>query len=178
MKTTFQRIVIGFETGEVAVMSFITRGRGPLPPGAKWLGDDPSFGLWERPATDENVIEELSRFALSDGRKIVSWRCAAESEIPTDRSYRDAWSLAGDGKIGHDMPRARELHREKLRRARVGALAALDVEASRADEEGDPGKKADVARRKQALRDAPAHPDIQAATTIEELKAVKLGLLP
>lgn len=178
MSTTFQRILIGFETGEVAVMSFITRGRGPLPPGAKWLGDDPSFGLWERPATDENVIEELSRFALSDGRKIVSWRCAAESEIPTDRSYRDAWSLAGDGKIGHDMPRARELHRAKLRRARVPLLEALDIEAIRADESGDKKAKDAVVARKQALRDAPADPAIEAAKTIEELKAVTLPEAP
>lgn len=179
MRPQQQRILIEFTTGEVAIMSFLTRGRASaLPPGAKWAGDDASFGVFERQATEENVIDELSRFALTDGRTIVGWKLIGESEIPADRTYRDAWAHDGSGKIFHDMPRARELHRAKLRRARVTLLESLDIEAIRADESGDKKAKAAVVARKQALRDAPADPAIEAAKTIEELKEVTLPEAP
>lgn len=47
---------------------------------------------------------------------------------------------------------------------------ALDVEFLRAFEEGDTERSAEIRARKQALRDAPAHPSIDAAKTLDELK--------
>jgi hypothetical protein len=71
-----------------------------------------------------------------------------------------------------DMTKAREIWRNKIREARAEKLKALDVQYQRADEEGDADAKAAVVAKKKALRDAPADPAIDAATTVEELKKV------
>ena len=46
------------------------------------------------------------------------------------------------------------------------------MDYQRADEAGDTGAKADIAKRKQALRDVTADPAIEAARTPDELRAV------
>ena len=108
---------------------------------------------------------------------------------PTDRTFRNAWRMKGRSlegvthpecdKSDVDMPAAREIHRDKIRRKRIAALAALDVEYQRADEEGNQGKKREVAARKQSLRDAPADPAIDAARTPEELtRLLRIALAP
>lgn len=90
------------------------------------------------------------------------------SSIPADRSFRDAWKAD----LSHDMAKCREITRGRLRRARAPMLAALDVEYQRADESGDAKAKAEIAARKKALRDATADPRIDAAKTVDDLKAV------
>jgi hypothetical protein len=75
------------------------------------------------------------------------------------------------------MPKARELHREKLRDLRANLLDALDHEYMQADETNDQAKKRDIAARKQVLRDITAHPEIDAATTPEELKVAGMAVL-
>lgn len=91
-----------------------------------------------------------------------------------DRTFRNAWEIDGKGVSVH-MGKARDIHRNTLRRLREAEFAKLDVDSIRAQEAGDTRKLADVAKRKQALRDAPAHPLIEAAATPEELKAITLG---
>lgn len=93
------------------------------------------------------------------------------SAIPADRTFRDAWKDGG-GKVVHDMNKAREIHKEELRRIRTPKLAALDVAYQRADEVGDTTEKQRIATIKQAMRDATADPAIDAAQTPEELKVV------
>jgi hypothetical protein len=53
----------------------------------------------------------------------------------------------------------------------------LDMAYLRADESKDEVAKATIAAEKQALRDAPADPAIDAAGTPEELKAVTLATI-
>ncbi|MBU8544004.1 MULTISPECIES: hypothetical protein [Roseomonadaceae] len=60
-----------------------------------------------------------------------------------------------------DPDRARAVHRDRLRAARAPLLAALDAAFLRALEAGE--SAADIVARKQALRDAPAAPEIDAA---------------
>ena len=94
-----------------------------------------------------------------------------EAAVPQDWTFRNAWKAVGlDVQI--DMPKAREIHKNKLRELRAPQLAALDVEYYRADEAGDAALKKQIVARKQALRDATADPRIAAATTPEQLKAV------
>lgn len=90
------------------------------------------------------------------------------ADIPSDRTFRDAW----DRKLRVNMSKARDVWRDKIREARAPHLAALDVEYQRADEAGDTKWKKKIASRKQALRDAPADPRIDAAKTPDRLKAV------
>lgn len=150
-------IAITFADGSVGIMQFVTK--------------DLRAG-WARPATAENVAAEIARSAWDSGKTpIKGWRIIRYEDIPKDRTYRNA--LRDDGaNLTHDMPHARELHREHLREARAPLLAALDVEYQRADERGDANTKRDVADRKQALRDVTDHPGIEAAQTTDELKAV------
>lgn len=70
-----------------------------------------------------------------------------------------------------DMGIARDIWRGKIRAERDRHFKDLDVQYQRADESGDAAKKADIVAKKQALRDAPAAPEIDSATTPEELKA-------
>lgn len=129
------------------------------------LGND----RWIRPDTDETILGELHR----SGREGLPWvrmTKAQHTEFHADKTFRNAKKLD----LSTDMAKAREMHRERLRAQRVPLLAALDVEAIRADEENDKVKKVDIVARKKALRDITAHPGIEAATTPEELKAITL----
>lgn len=90
-----------------------------------------------------------------------------------DRTFRDAWEIDGKGVSVH-MGKARDIHRNTLRRLREAEFAKLDVDSLRAQEKGDKAELAKVTERKQKLRDAPAHPLIEAAATPEELKAITL----
>lgn len=107
-------------------------------------------------------------------------------EPPTDREFRNAWRgrpttesvvHGQEAKIHVDMPHARQILREKIRRKRIAKLAALDAAYLRADEDGDQLAKRDLARQKQAFRDAPADPAIEAARDPDALKAVLAALL-
>lgn len=97
-----------------------------------------------------------------------------------DRAFRNAWVMNA-GRVEVDMPKAREVMREKMRAARVPLLDALDADYLRADETGDAATKATVTARKQALRDVTAIPAIDSARTPDELKAAwprELGASP
>lgn len=96
---------------------------------------------------------------------------ATDKAAPTDRTFRDGWTWIG-GKVDHDMPKCRDIHRNRLREIRAPKLAALDVEYMRALEASEQVKLTEIAAKKQALRDVTADPGIDAAVTSEELKAV------
>ena len=74
-------------------------------------------------------------------------------------------------KIAVDMTKARDIAKDMVRAERAPLLAQLDVEMIRAIEAGDAAKQAEIAAKKQALRDATKHPELLAAQTPEELKA-------
>jgi hypothetical protein len=69
-----------------------------------------------------------------------------------------------------NMEKARNIHRENMRAARTPLLAALDVAFQRALEQN--ANTATIVAQKQALRDVTSDPAIEAAQTVEELKAV------
>jgi hypothetical protein len=114
----------------------------------------------------------------TDAARARILRCAPldPSAIPGDRSYRAAWTVVR-GSIDHDMTKARAIHRDRLRAERAPLLTALDVAYQKADEVKDDAAKAVVAARKQKLRDATAHPAIDKAQTVVELKALTLAAL-
>lgn len=70
-----------------------------------------------------------------------------------------------------NMTKAIEIKKDMIRAERAPLLAALDIEMMRAIESGDTAKQAEVAAKKQALRDATKDPVLTQATTPEELKA-------
>ena len=70
-----------------------------------------------------------------------------------------------------DMAKAKELHKDKIRFAREEKFKDLDVQFQRAIEQNDTTAQANVAAKKQELRDAPANSAIDSATNTDELKA-------
>jgi hypothetical protein len=168
-------IAIEPHDGPLAVMHYITVGRGDiLPNGAEWI--DEKQGWWRRPVTDALVFEQIVRAYNGNGKPSPKRYVILPegAELPGDRDYRNAWALDGD-KIVIDLERAKDLHRAKLREARAPRMAELDVQFMRALEQGK--GTAAIAEQKQSLRDVTKADAINAAQTIEELKAVTLGLL-
>ena len=152
-----QLVAIASPDGSVSVMQFVI---------CEYAKDGKP--RWMRKATDEAVAAEIARSRIP----MVSWQRITRNDIPGDRYFRGAWSMNGGGKVEVDMPRARDIQRDKMRRARAPKLAALDTDYKRADELGDTAAKADIAARKQALRDVTADTAIEAAQTPEELREV------
>jgi hypothetical protein len=124
------------------------------------------------PSDDEALAREVETTGLAAAPS--AWRRVETDDFPAGASeYFEA--LRDDGTaITVDLPKARELHRERLRREREPLLEALDVEYQRADEENRPAEKAAVVRAKKALRDVTADPRLEAAQTIDDLLAVEL----
>lgn len=120
----------------------------------------------------KDVPKEIKKFKQSSPDiDIVSWREFNDEEMPTDRTFREAWSdTTPEFKIDYDMDKCRKIWRDKMRSARAPKLAALDIESVRATEDGKP--TADIIAAKKILRDVTKIPEIDAAKTPEELKAV------
>ena len=71
--------------------------------------------------------------------------------------------------FGIDMAKAKEIHKNKIREARTDKFNELDVEFTKALENGS--DTTEIKNKKQALRDAPADSAINSANTTDELKA-------
>lgn len=112
--------------------------------------------------------EDLQAKIGSDLRAVSHYET---TDIPSDRSFREAWTAAS-GRVDVDMPKARDIHRNRMRVARAPRLESLDVAYQRADEASDVPARARVASEKQKLRDVTADEAIEAASTPEELKGV------
>jgi len=76
-----------------------------------------------------------------------------------------------------DMTKAREIKRDQLRAERKPLLEQLDVEYMRAQEAGDTTLQQEIAAKKQSLRDVTVDPVIDAATSPDDLKAVRPSAL-
>jgi hypothetical protein len=158
-------IAVILKDGTLAVQHILRIGRGSfLPSGATYVD-----GLtWLREVTDEGVKHNLAR---TFGDQVMSWKRLQKHDLPADRTFRDAWHLVGD-MIVHDMQKAKSIKRDHIRHARAQAMVELDAQFTRAQGTGDK-KAADlVEAKRQKWRDAPADPRIEAAKTVEELKAV------
>lgn len=157
------RIAYNLADGRTAVVIPAEGARGRVP----LFADKPNGP--QRLETDE---EFASRIAAKDVPQGTSAVTVEATSLPSDRHFRNAWKLdVAVGSVGIDMPKARDIHREKLRAARKDKLVQLDTEYMRADELGDQQLKQSIAQQKQALRDLPSSPAIEVAATPDELKA-------
>tara|TARA_B100000131_G_scaffold315052_1_gene352864 strand:+ start:735 stop:995 length:261 start_codon:yes stop_codon:yes gene_type:complete len=68
-----------------------------------------------------------------------------------------------------DMAKAREIHKQRIRQARIEKFAELDIEFQKAQETS--ADTSTIVAKKQALRDAPADSAIAAASDTDALKA-------
>jgi hypothetical protein len=95
---------------------------------------------------------------------------AADATVPSDRHFRNAWSLSGST-ITEDITAAKVIFKDKVREARTPLLDAEDVIYMKALEADDADAKTASVAKKKALRDAPAASAITSANTIAKLKA-------
>lgn len=136
-------------------------------------------GLTEEQALNFHINELQTRGQVAPDDVVVG---KSEIKLPTDRDFRGAWRfVTADPTIDICPHTACELVKNKLRAERAPELAKLDVAFQRALEEGNVAKQAEVAAKKQQLRDVtntvPAVPEgMQVADNafLDTLRAVKL----
>jgi len=95
---------------------------------------------------------------------------AAGATVPSDRHFRNAWTLSGST-ITEDITESKKIFQDKIREVRNPLLAAEDVVYMKALEADDASAKTASVAKKKALRDAPAASAISSADTIAKLKA-------
>jgi hypothetical protein len=95
---------------------------------------------------------------------------AADATIPSDRHFRNAWTLSGKT-ITEDLTASKVIFKDKIREVRKPLLDAEDVIYMKALEADDSDAKTASVAKKKALRDAPAASAISSADTIAKLKA-------
>lgn len=162
-------VLIAIECADdtVAIMAFVTR---------EYNAD--GSVRWTREASREQIEAEMLRASKSISPEKLpfrSWRRIERSEIPEDRTYRNA--LRHDGtKFYHDMTHARQLHLADMRHGREKLLAKLDVAWMRAVGQDKKTEADAVEAKRQELRDFPVTlaPVVEAAQTTEDLKKVML----
>ena len=101
-----------------------------------------------------------------DGNSIV----ASDATVPSDRLFRNAWSLSGTV-ITEDLTASKVIFKDKIRQVRKPLLEAEDVVYMKALETGDTDAQAASIVVKKALRDAPAASAIANAANIGALKS-------
>lgn len=97
----------------------------------------------------------------------VNYKVITPDELPQDRHFRNAWILDDEVKI--DLNKAKEIHKNSIRRVRRSLLESLDIQFQRALETGE--DTSTIVAQKNALRDATNNPAIDSAASPEELKA-------
>ena len=95
---------------------------------------------------------------------------ASTATVPSDRHFRNAWSLSGTT-ITEDVTAAKVIFKNKIREVRTPLLEAQDVAFMKALEAGDSSAQTTAKNAKTALRDATAASAISNADTIAKLKA-------
>ena len=115
--------------------------------------------------TGELSIEEVAKKDVPAG---VAYKIVNDDEVPSDRTFRNAWKDEGGIKV--DMPKAQEITKDRLRAERAPLLVAQDVLFQRAQESG--AITTAIVAEKQRLRDVTKLADT--ATTLDELKALEV----
>ena len=94
---------------------------------------------------------------------------ASSATIPSDKHFRDAWTLSGST-ITEDLTLAKTMFKDKIREVRKLLLEEQDVAYMKALEDDDSDAQTAAKNAKKALRDAPAASAITNAANITALK--------
>ena len=131
--------------------------------------------------------EAIARIGAKDKpERTLAIHIVDSSLLPSDHvcdgdmecSLYDAWEWV-DGAVVVNMPKARVLHMDAIREARIKELAAKDIEFMRAVEAGDTDAQTTIGAAKQALRDLPTTFDLTTGvTTPTQLKSKWPDILP
>ena len=106
--------------------------------------------------------------AMKDIPEGAEYKIIEDSELPKDRVFRNAWNYD----LKEDIPKSKEIWKEKLRADRKPILEKLDIDFMRAMEEDDEPLMLDITKAKQILRDITLLVD--KASTITGIKKVSV----
>ena len=111
------------------------------------------------------TIEQIKEQIVPSGK---SADIISKDKIPNSPYFLDAYDYASQ-KFSLNMSKAKEIHKNRIRQARITKLAELDIEFQKALETS--ASTTDIVAKKQALRDAPAASAIDSASSTDELIA-------
>ncbi len=94
-----------------------------------------------------------------------------EADIPTDRTFRNAWERDGARPVKVNMDKALVIAQNQIRAERAPMLAALDVEFTRAQGKKDQAAADAVEAERQKLRDATEDSNLLSAADPDALKS-------
>lgn len=100
--------------------------------------------------TDEEYEAHVR--ALSIPADAINVMDVADADLPIKDEFRNSWVIM-NGKVDHDLSKAKDIQLKRVRLAREPKLLDLDKQYMLAEEKGDLTAKANVAAQKQALRD-------------------------
>lgn len=120
-----------------------------------------------------NSLEDCAIKGLPVGS---TYKIVNENLIPSDFTFFAAWEILGSAnEVAVNPDKAKAIWKDKWRNARKPLFASLDIEFMKAVESADTTKQAEIALKKQALRDV-TQTEIT-GTTPEEIKAVWPNIL-
>lgn len=109
----------------------------------------------------------IGAVAAKDVPAGVPYRIVNDDEVPSDRTFRNAWK----DDLTVDMQKAAEITKDRLRAERAPLLEAQDVAFQRAMEDG--ADTAAIVAEKKRLRDITKLAD-KPGITLDELKSLKV----
>ncbi len=112
----------------------------------------------------------LEMIAAKDVPSGIEYKIIKKDTLPEDRTFRDAWGIE-DWSVVIKIDKAKEIWKDKWRKAREPKLKALDIEFMKAIESGDALKQEETKAKKQILRDVTAT-NLSSVSSIDELKKV------
>lgn len=113
------------------------------------------------------VIDDMDAVIRKCVPEGASYEVIEGASIPSDRNFRNAWIKNGKV-IEVDMPKARLIHMDCLRKVRDVELEKTDQELLRAIEDGK--DTVSIKDKRQELRDVPQTFNLEEAKTPEALK--------
>ena len=142
-----------------------------------WTTEDGSVRITQMIDDTIDVDAEIEKIAASDPTLTFEFKGKLSETGAAINFFYGALVVDGDKKLAYDMVKARNIWRDILRRLREPKLVELDLAYQRADEIGDAALKADIVAKKNILRDCTDDPDIETATSLNDLRRTLPELL-
>lgn len=120
-------------------------------------------GMTEAQALDRALQKDVPADA-------INLQVLDRAELPADTYFRNAWEIKA-GKIEVAKPKARAIHMEQIRRARVKELERLDRDWMRASGQKKNAEADAIESKRQKLRDIPQTANLERFESLDELKA-------
>ena len=135
------------------------------------IRSDGGVSIMEMTDDKASIPEAVTKWSAVSGRSAVKFREITRGDLPEFGSFRNALADSGAGKLHIDMVGARAIKMYQIREARNAELAKTDTPMVLTMEKGDDAGKAELATRRQALRDLPAKINLNAIKTLGDLEA-------